>query len=144
MTTTQSLYSPEVLALATDLSRFPSRSDLPLHGTARSATCGSVVTLDISLTEKGKIAELGIAAHACAIGQAAATVFARGAIGRDGDELAQALTAMQRWLTKDNAMPSWPGLATIAPARGFPGRHGAVLLPWKAALAALSTDGAPS
>jgi hypothetical protein len=35
-------------------------------------------------------------------------------------------------------MPDWPGLAAIAPAREFPGRHGAIMLPWTAARDALS------
>jgi len=37
-------------------------------------------------------------------------------------------------------LPDWPGLDAIEAARAFPGRHGAMLLPWQAALAALSSE----
>jgi hypothetical protein len=45
---------------------------------------------------------------------------------------------MEAWVAGEGALPGWPDLKVIAPARDFPGRHGAMLLPWKAALAALS------
>jgi hypothetical protein len=39
----------------------------------------------------------------------------------------------------EGSLPDWPGLATIAAARDYPGRHGALMLPWTAALQLLST-----
>ena len=38
---------------------------------------------------------------------------------------------------------AWPDLDLVAPAVAYPARHGAMLLPWKAALAALSSASAP-
>ena len=35
-------------------------------------------------------------------------------------------------------MPDWPDLEMLAPALPYPGRHGAILLPWRAAADALS------
>ena len=49
------------------------------------------------------------------------------------------LAALEGWLTASGPQPDWPGLDAIAPARDFPGRHGAMLLPWRAALEALPT-----
>ena len=143
MATTTALYTPQVLALATALAGYAPRPDLPLHGTARSLACGSSLTLDLEVTG-GAISAIGIGAHACAIGQAAAAIFAGNAIGQDRAAIAATLAALEQWLAGAGAMPAWPVLDAIAAARDFPGRHGAMLLPWKAALDALSSPAKPS
>ena len=53
--------------------------------------------------------------------------------------LAATLSGLEAWLAGEAHQPDWPGLAPIEPARAYPARHGAMLLPWKAALAALSS-----
>ncbi len=133
------LYTPEVLGLAVDLARWPMREDLPLAGDARSATCGSTLAMQLGLDDAGRIDALGMQVRACAIGQAAAAIFARSAAGHDAQSLGMALEEMERWVADGGDLPAWPGLATIAAAREYPGRHGAILLPWKAAMAALSS-----
>lgn len=81
---------------------------------------------------------LGLKVHACAIGQAAAALFAVSAQGKTRNEIAAAEGELSAWLIDDSAaVPAWPGLETIAAARAYPARHGAILLSWKAALAAL-------
>ena len=132
------LYTPAVLGLATGLAAYPLDPDLPHHGRARAPLCGSTLELGLALDPAGRIARIGLKAQACAIGQAAATLFAAAAPGRDRAALASALAGLEAWLTaEDAAMPDWPGLEAIAAAKGYPARHGAILLPWKAALAAL-------
>ncbi len=133
------LYSIEVLTLATSLAQFPLRDDLPLRGQARSPACGSVLELGLECDAEGRITRIGLRAQACAIGQASAAIFAQAAKGCNADRIAEVLTEMQRWLAGEAAMPDWPGLAVIAPARDYPGRHGAMLLAWKAAHEALSS-----
>ena len=141
MASAGALYTPEVLGLATGLAAFPLADDLPLHGRARSPACGSALELGLELDAAGRIARLGIKAHSCAIGQAAAAIFAAHAVGCTREELTATLTALEGWLA-GGAQPDWPGIAAIAAARDFPGRHGAMLLPWKAALDALCTAAA--
>ena len=131
------LYTPQVLALATGLAALPLDDGLPWRGEARSASCGSTLTLGLALDDRGRITRVGIAASACAIGQAAAAIFAAGAPGRNMADIAMAREAIAAWLAGDATMPHWPGLDTIAAAAAFPGRHGAILLPWRAAGAAL-------
>lgn len=131
------LYTPEVLALATALARYPLGDDLPLRGAARSPACGSRIELGLACDAQGRIERIGLRAQACAVGQASAAIFAAGAHGQDRASLAAALSAIEAWLRGDGALPDWPGLAAIAAARAYPGRHGAILLPWKAALEAL-------
>ncbi|NOU02295.1 MAG: iron-sulfur cluster assembly scaffold protein [Novosphingobium sp.] len=139
MSAATALYTPQVLALATSLSAYPVDPGLPRHGTARSVACGSTVTVGLALDPAGTIARIGLSCHACAIGQAATAIFAAAAIGTTRDRIAAAQSALAVWLGGGDELPDWPGLEAIATARGFPGRHGAILLPWKAALAALST-----
>jgi NifU-like protein involved in Fe-S cluster formation len=137
------LYTHEVLALATSLSQWPPQADLPLVGQARSPTCGSTLTVQLETGRAGQITALGLQAKSCAIGQASAALFAQAALGRTGSELAAALETLRAWLKGEGDLPAWPGLAAIAPARGYPARHGAVTLPWEAALDALSSAAKP-
>jgi NifU-like protein involved in Fe-S cluster formation len=137
MASAAALYTPEVLALATALAAFPLDPDLALRGTARSPACGSSLELGLALDPEGRIERLGLRAHACAIGQAAAAIFAKSAPGQGRDDLAAALAGLELWLSGDGAMPAWPGLEAIAAARAYSARHGAILLAWRAALEAL-------
>ena len=133
------LYTPELLALAVDLARWPRLGETGLHGEARSTTCGSTLALDLALDAAGRIERLGMTVRACAVGQASAAIFARAAGARNAEDIAQSLAQLEAWLTGNDSLPDWPGLAPLEPARGYPARHGAMLLPWKAALAALSS-----
>jgi NifU-like protein involved in Fe-S cluster formation len=134
----ETLYSPAVLALATGLAAWPLGDDLPLRGAARSPVCGSRIELGLAADAQGRIERIGLKVHACAIGQASAAIFAGQAGGKDRTGIAEALSAIEHWLANpEGPEPDWPGLNAIAAARGYPARHGAMLLPWKAALAAL-------
>lgn len=143
MASAAALYTPEILALATALAALPLDDGLPLRGDARSASCGSTLSLGLALDEQGMIRRVGLSAHACAIGQAAAAIFAQAAVGMRPEAIALAHDAIVTWLGaakagEATAPPDWPGLATIAPAAAYPARHGAVLLAWRAALTALA------
>lgn len=131
------LYTPEILALAVELADYPLSSDLPLRGEAHSRVCGSRVAIAIEPAAEGKIARIGARVSACAIGQAAAALFLRSAPGRTVTEIANSLGELETWLADREALPGWPGLAKLEAARPYSARHAAILLPWKAALAAL-------
>jgi NifU-like protein involved in Fe-S cluster formation len=133
------LYTPELLALAVDLAKWPRLEGAEFHGEARSPMCGSTLAMDLALDEGGRIERLGMAVRACAVGQASAAIFARSAEARTAEDIAKTLHRLEAWLAGDGPIPDWPGLAPIEPARAYPARHGAMLLPWKAALAALSS-----
>lgn len=135
------LYTPEVLALATGLAAWPWDEAMPLRGAARSNSCGSTLALGLALDDAGRITRVALKPQACAIGQAAAAIFARGAIGRDAGAIGAAHRAMAAWLADGGALPDWPGLAAIAAARDYPARHGAIMLAWNAARDLLRTCG---
>lgn len=138
MASVAALYTPEVLLLATGLVRHRWDDALAFHGEARSPSCGSTMKVGIDLDDAGRIARIGLAAQACAIGQAAGAIMADAAIGRSKGDFARAEAEILRWLAGEGDLPDWPGLAAIAPAREFPGRHGAILLGWRAVLQAFS------
>ena len=73
------------------------------------------------------------------MGQAAAALFFDNAPGRNRAELVRAREALAAWLAGADAAPEWPEIELLGPARGYPARHGAILLAWDAALAALAS-----
>jgi len=139
MSAAQRLYTPELLALAVELADYPPLETARASAEARSPTCGSTLALDLVLDADGRIARLGMRVRACAVGQASAAIFARHAPGRDLDEMRDALERLEAWLDDEGPAPDWPDLDLVVPARAYRARHGAMLLPWKAAFAALSS-----
>ena len=137
--TAQSLYTPAMLAAAMELANYPRFEEAAFHGTARSASCGSSLALDIALDPHKRVSRIGLAVRACAVGQASAAIFARHAQGRSIEELTTVHDELIGWLGNEGHAPDWPDVELIAPARNYRGRHGAMLLPWKAAIAALSS-----
>lgn len=135
------LYTPDILALAVELARFPFDQQAQLIGSARSQSCGSTLTISLACDGSDAVAAIGLQVAACAIGQASAAIFARHATGKNIAEIAAARSALADWLGGGTAMPDWPDLSSIAAARAFPARHGAILLPWNAAEQALSKAG---
>ena len=113
---------------------------MALKGEARSPTCGSTVAVGLALAPDGRIERVGLRVHDCAIGQGSAAIFAAAAPGLDRGELLQSEQLIAQWLRGAASLPDWPGLSQIAAARDYSARHGAILLPWKAALAALPSS----
>jgi NifU-like protein involved in Fe-S cluster formation len=133
-----SVYTPEVLRLAFETVRWP-RIERP-HTSAerRAPICGSVITLDL-IVEDHRIISLGMDVRACALGQAASALFARAALGSSFDDVERARDDFGRWLSDATVRaPAWPDLHLLEPARALTARHGAMLLPFDAALAALT------
>lgn len=132
------LYTPELLSLAVSLAHVPFDPTMPLAAESRSRTCGSTVRISLALDAEARVERIGLHVTACAVGQAAAAIFARSAMGRDQSELRQARSTIADWLSNGGDVPAWPGLEALAAAGAYPARHGAILLCWDAALAALS------
>jgi NifU-like protein involved in Fe-S cluster formation len=133
------LYSIDVLRMAAAVAEFPPIADAVLREERRSPTCGSRVTVTLALADDGTIARVGLDAKACALGQAAAAIMARGALGRDAAALAQISEAWRGYLAGESeAMPDWPDLALLAAGRDYPARHPSMRLAFEAASAALA------
>ncbi len=132
------LYTVEILRLAASLPEPLTLERVDGSDEARSPTCGSVVHTEVSLDEEGRVEAVSQQVHACAFGQASAALVASHATGRNREEVERALAAMSEWLKGGDELPVWPGVGALVPARARKSRHGAILLPFRALLAAMS------
>ncbi|BDI61137.1 iron-sulfur cluster assembly scaffold protein [Qipengyuania nanhaisediminis] len=132
------LYSAPLLALSVELARFPLDPEAPLQGHARSRTCGSEIRLSGHAGEGGGLRNPGLMVSACAVGQASAAIFAEAAPGMTREDIARRLSDLEAWLAGKREGDFLPRLEIIEPARAHKGRHGAILLVWRAALDALA------
>jgi len=131
------LYTTEILRLAAsldepqELDREDGRAELV------SRTCGSRITLSVQLDDRRCVQRLSMQVQACAFGQASAALLARHSRGKTHDEVSEAMLGLSHWLAEEHPQPGWPGIAALAPARTKRARHGAILLPFRALLAAM-------
>ncbi|GMN01468.1 iron-sulfur cluster assembly scaffold protein [Erythrobacter sp. MTPC3] len=134
------LYSPSLLALSIELAEFPHDHGQPLQGYAKSRTCGSEVTVSCDTSDNGGLRHLGMLVKACAVGQGSAAIMASYAPGRTRADIIAQLEAIEAWLTTDAPPPSLDRWELVEPARAYPARHEAILIPWRAAVDALCTN----
>jgi NifU-like protein involved in Fe-S cluster formation len=130
------LYNRDILRLAASL--VPD-DYLPAPGgraEARSPICGSRIIAEVAFAPDGTIAALALRATACALGQASAAILRANAPGKDMGTIADARQAIRRMLDDGTAADIWPELALLAPAKDYPSRHAAVLMPYDALIAA--------
>lgn len=126
------LYNKDILRLAASIPHHQRLADPQATVEKRSPTCGSRVTADICM-EDGRVADLGLDVKACALGQASAALMAAQAIGMSTGELAEARDKLTDYLSgRSDDLDFWPGLAVLAPARGYPARHASIRLGFEA------------
>ncbi len=131
-------YTREILRLAASIPYLEPFETLEGATEVRSKTCGSRMRKAVELDCADRIVRLRQAVEACAYGQAAAALAGGHAIGRNANEVKAALDEVEAWLSGSGpAQTSWPGLEALEPALTRTGRHGAILLPFRAMLAAI-------
>ena len=132
------LYTTEILRLAASLREMRELDREDGRAELRSPTCGSRIIMTVALDEERRIRMISQQVNACAFGQASAALVQQHAIGRAHDEIADALVAISRWLAQEqDEAGDWPGIGALEPARPRKARHGAILLPFRALLAAI-------
>ena len=135
---TQSLYTRDILRLAMQLGDDTELIAPDGRGEKRAPICGSHVAVAVKLSNGGRIGEISVAVNACAIGQASAAILKSRAPGLSRNELRIIRDGIAAFLSGDAPMPAaWPQLTALEPAREYPARHGAVLLPYDALLTAI-------
>ncbi len=135
------VYTHTVLELAADIPHV-GRLEVPDATSHKvSRICGSELTLDLCVDGQGRIAELGLELQACALGQASASVFARGAIGTSLAEIEAARDQLKAMLQEGAEPPTgrFEALAALQPAASYRQRHGSILLAFEAGVEALAT-----
>ena len=138
MASRSTLYTTEILRLAASLPEPRKLDRVDGSSEQRSPTCGSTLTLEVQLDSRGRVEAVSQQVHACAFGQASGSLLANGAEGRSLKDASNAVTDLESWLAGNRDDPGrWPGLNALAPARRRKSRHGAILLPFRALLAAM-------
>lgn len=133
------IYSQQILDAAGAIP--PARRLAKPDASAKKASriCGSEVDVDLVI-EDGKVADFGMEARACALGQAAASIVARNIIGADAAELYRLRDQMHAMLKEAAPPPEgarWRLLAALEPVRDYPQRHASTLLVFDAVAACL-------
>jgi NifU-like protein involved in Fe-S cluster formation len=132
------LYTTELLRLAASLGDAHSLERQDGFADLRSPTCGSRVQLSVQLDRERRVQQLSMKVHSCAFGQAAAALVERHSCGKDRGDVSCALLRLSQWLAGETDEASaWPGLEALEPARSRSSRHQAILLPFRALLAAI-------
>lgn len=144
VSSTEKLYTPRLLALAAALADYPLHDEFMAYAERRSETCGSTIKLGISSDDVARFSKIGMQVTACAVGQASAAILAEHFEGKSLFELEAACDQVERWVDGSNELPDWPAIELLAPALEYRGRHGAILLPWRAVRDALSSPLASS
>ena len=132
------LYTVEILRLAASIPHLRHLDHPQGQAEVRSPTCGSTSLVEVTLDSGGRVTALGQQVQACAFGQASAALMGAAAHGVGVANAKQALVELGDWLDGKRESPGdWPGLAALAPARSRRARHGAILLPFRALVAAI-------
>ena len=135
------LYTIEILRLAGSLADPVRLERVDGAAQVRSPTCGSTVQTEVRM-DGGVVSALSQQVRACAFGQAAAALVAQHSVGRSRDEVAAMLESLSGWLEGSRDDPGGWGLEALAPARSRTSRHGAIVLPLRALLAAIEDSAA--
>lgn len=139
---TDPLYTRDILRLAAAIPGQVGFRDIGDALELRSPTCGSRLAMRVALDGAGRVVSLTQAVEACAFGQASAALIGASAPGVDLATAEAALGEVQAWLTDEGApLPNWPGIDALIPARAKRGRHGAILLPFRALVEAIRVAG---
>ena len=135
---TEPVYTTEILRVAASLQEPKVLEREDGRAEVRSPTCGSLITIAVHLDDQRRILAVSQTVQACAFGQASAALVEAYAGGRNHSEIAEAMVALSRWLAQErDDAGEWPGLNALLPARTRAGRHGAILLPFRALLSAM-------
>ncbi len=131
------LYTTAILRLAASLKHDDHLECADGHADVRAPLCGSRITTEIALRADGQIHQVAFRANACALGQASAAVLAQYAIGNTRQSVQEQRDKLAAFLNGVTPVSlDWPELNEFAIARDYPARHGAILLPFDAVLAA--------
>ncbi|MFQ3348581.1 MAG: NifU-like protein involved in Fe-S cluster formation [Paracoccaceae bacterium] len=133
-----SLYSTQILSLASNIGHQGRLITPDGVGKARSMTCGSQISVELEL-DAGKISCFAQEVQACALGQAGAGVLGEVVLGSTKADITKARSELHAMLTQNGPVPSAPfsGFEALLPVKDFANRHASVLLALDATLAAI-------
>lgn len=133
------LYSDRILDAAAAIPPARRLASPDASATKVSRICGSQVSVDLVM--KGDVvADFGMEAKACALGQASASIVARNIVGAGPRELYLLRDEMRAMLKENGPPPSgerWKDLASLIAIRDYPQRHASTMLVFEAVCSCL-------
>lgn len=139
MTALSEIYNARIMELAAAIARAQRLASPDASATAHSKLCGSTITVDLKV-DHGRVIEFGQQVKACLLGQSAASVMGREAVGSTIAELKAVGAQMRRMLKEGGEPPSgrWSDLAVLQPVKDHKARHASTLLVFDAVERALA------
>lgn len=135
----EALYTRDILRLAVSIPHQQRLENPDGSAEQRSQTCGSVVAADVIIADDGVLLELGLMISACALGQASAAILGAEAIGRTASDIIHARSNLAAFFDGKAEFPGiWQDMDKLVVAKDHQGRHGAILLPYDALIAAFA------
>ena len=139
------LYHDRMLELAAGSDSREPLAQPDAEVTLDNPLCGDRVTLALRLDAAGAIAAVSHQVRGCGLCRAAMAALARHAVGQDTASLTTVRADLKQRLRAGPdaaAADAWPELAVFTPVAPHKSRHECVLLPFDAALQALSSTDA--
>jgi NifU-like protein involved in Fe-S cluster formation len=131
------LYTTAILRLAASLIYEDHLENPSASADVRSPLCGSRMSIDIEVDDHGLLQKIAFRVNSCALGQASAAIVGKYAIGQNVHAIRAIREDMSAFLSGiEGTYFEWPELNEFAIASRYPARHGAILLPFDAVLAA--------
>ena len=133
------LYSERILEAAAAIPPARRLSSPDASSVKTSRVCGSEVAVDL-VVKDGVVADFGMEAKACALGQASASILARNIIGATAGELYALRDEMRAMLKAGGDPPKaarWKEMQSLIAIRDYPQRHVSTLLAIEAVCACL-------
>ncbi len=135
------LYSDKILEAAAAIPPARRLSSPDASATKVSRVCGSAVSVDLVMKD-GRVADFGMEAKACALGQASASIVARNIVGVSPEELYRLRDQMRSMLKESGPAPQgahWKELESLIAVRDYPQRHASTMLVFEAVCACLDS-----
>ncbi len=133
MSDTNSLYNDRILVLAAGLKKDDRLETPDVSVQVDSPLCGSRIRVDLTF-DGGHISGYGQQVRACALGQGAAAIVRRHAVGETEAGILALRDTMKAMLKENGPVPAgrWSELAVLEPAREHKSRHASIMLPFDA------------
>ena len=131
------LYSNQILSLAADIPLLERLNAPDATISNRTKLCGSVITIDLNMSNN-IIMGYAHEVKACALGQASASILAKGIVGKTGKQIIKVRDAVFKMLNGSSySLSIFPQYQILTPASEFKNRHESIMLSLDATVQAI-------
>ncbi len=134
----EDIYSTKILEVVASMPQSEAFEGADGSASKSSKLCGSKIHVDLNVSGE-KITKYGQTVEACLLGQAAASVMAKNAVGLTKGDIEAVRDEMLAMLKEEGPAPKgiWTDLEVLYPVKDYKPRHTSMMLVFEATLAAL-------